>query len=1065
MRDHTIPTSQLRKLGYQASLPDARLVRARRSVIKLHGGRYGLRADFTLDTYPQAEAVENFKSYLSIYDGQGRKHGQAQRSILVMGISGEEKRTVGLICHALLEFTDEFQVYWVCHQKADVERIVSVFRATLRHIVDEQQGRDSSASDKPGDSVESAMRRLRVTSAPDLGLFLLELYQNIFLCLPPAGVSFDTAWPVPPPCPTSFQRHSGLRAAVTELEKSVARQLAESGRPLLVLGDRGLPLVGTEAFYSMTGKYHCVWLELEQSFDVAGFVLRVLSCSVREVGMSSMPPFPLVRHSFDSGDVPEPLGSYLKALSAQAARRIVVFINARNFPGQMKERHQWKPENLVQLIRAIEWLGQKIMVVVLGWPEAFEAWANCERLRLEHGLKMDLPDQVAAKIVNQISSWEVANEWKRFVLGMTLFRHTCYLSALQSWALQKAPRRFAVFEDNDAARFERTLRFLDTMRGWGAVRDDEGQTAFMYPALRSEIRRRILATDYSRAEWAESHQGIADWYVKLYRTSGDVRAALEAILHRVGCVAEALAIDPASEHSDRNRKPSLLSSAANEIAITLDLVCETVLSSPQTSTLIHLIDEAGSNIQQCVNRARLQGEKPELLASLERSRTRLVDLKSDYFDMIGHGPVDASSRRSGTTAHDASADTHKTPPPETPPILPDCGGDAAPAAKALAEAEKAVRDFVQCVHVRQYKEAEAQAGSLLGRYDIDLNDIFGNSVRENARRWVQKHVASGGGVSQRRVQLVLQIVRRYQLLKIYQAGLQRFNERPGGEREATLVQAEKLYIFSTEVMRYVDDVNFLQIENALLRMNTGIVLSWMNRHHEAHRRFSESYGYLNHSSTPLKSMRYATVDLSRTDTFLCQLYKSREASTELGIGLALMEQYGLVYDAIAGVERAMYKVADTTVKTRWYAWLRELELCVCCEVARLAQREKGADSWFARCRGTGALVEWFCCSVKDASYVVGKDTLRLARYVALAREFSGLVGLGANGTVAKLKLIEEFAKRASEGQLEPVLSDPTGRPLDPDVKAYVQRVVSAHPAAGAVSPPLSVVGTRSTVGE
>ena len=93
---------------YKAVLPDARLVRATRSIVKLHGGRYGLRADLSLDTSPEQNDVENFLAYLSAYDGTGRQPAKHQRDLLVMGISGQERRTVNLICRALLEFGPTF---------------------------------------------------------------------------------------------------------------------------------------------------------------------------------------------------------------------------------------------------------------------------------------------------------------------------------------------------------------------------------------------------------------------------------------------------------------------------------------------------------------------------------------------------------------------------------------------------------------------------------------------------------------------------------------------------------------------------------------------------------------------------------------------------------------------------------------------------------------------------------------------------------------------------------------------------------------------------------------------
>ena len=49
-------------------------------------------------------------------------------------------------------------------------------------------------------------------------------------------------------------------------------------------------------------------------------------------------------------------------------------------------------------------------------------------------------------------------------------------------------------------------------------------------------------------------------------------------------------------------------------------------------------------------------------------------------------------------------------------------------------------------------------------------------------------------------------------------------------------------------MRYVDDCDFLQIENAYIRTLNGVLMATLGRYCEAHRRINEASGYLAHSS-------------------------------------------------------------------------------------------------------------------------------------------------------------------------------------------------------------------------
>jgi hypothetical protein len=186
------------------------------------------------------------------------------------------------------------------------------------------------------------------------------------------------------------------------------------------------------------------------------------------------------------------------------------------------------------------------------------------------------------------------------------------------------------------------------------------------------------------------------------------------------------------------------------------------------------------------------------------------------------------------------------------------------------------------------------------RYDI---------CRGSARDWV-KDV----DFDQEKLGTAVRILRRYHALRLLKAELY---ARLGWsvKRQDALIGAEAIYVHATELMRNIDDVHFLQDENAFLRASQGLVLSWMNRHREAHRRYNEAYGYLNQLDTFPMSLRFATIDGRRTETFLACV---RTTARKLDQKTAENEDYvetlrqlrGFLYDAIAAVERANYKSID-----------------------------------------------------------------------------------------------------------------------------------------------------------
>jgi hypothetical protein len=103
----------------KASLPDAGLVLPQRSIVKLHGGRYGLRADFSLDELPSDPDMRNFADYLAGYCLGNAQSSHGRRHILAMGVSLSDARTATMIREAMHSIED-MHIYWVCYRDQDV---------------------------------------------------------------------------------------------------------------------------------------------------------------------------------------------------------------------------------------------------------------------------------------------------------------------------------------------------------------------------------------------------------------------------------------------------------------------------------------------------------------------------------------------------------------------------------------------------------------------------------------------------------------------------------------------------------------------------------------------------------------------------------------------------------------------------------------------------------------------------------------------------------------------------------------------------------------------------------
>jgi hypothetical protein len=221
-----------------ATLPSPELVLAQRSLVKMHGGRFDVRANASVNNSPIESDVANFLGYLAgrkLQPGeQFEKGGLSVEpiAILVSGIGGLETRTITLLHHAWDRFPN-LHIFWlstgtVSHKEADLK-----YRFKPR----------------------GARNRFHFLQHPDHGLLLGELFQACTGTLPTAGMIFPGMWELP--VPPIICKHAAFdrqwKEAKDAIQGGIEAEWVEIQRQPLVItmstGSRGGVTVCSDLFY------------------------------------------------------------------------------------------------------------------------------------------------------------------------------------------------------------------------------------------------------------------------------------------------------------------------------------------------------------------------------------------------------------------------------------------------------------------------------------------------------------------------------------------------------------------------------------------------------------------------------------------------------------------------------------------------------------------------------------------------------------------------------------------------------------------------------------------------
>ena len=882
-----------------AELPDPRLVWGNRALVKLHGGKYGLRANASLieDVPLEHSTSKTFNGYFR----SGSNGDTCDSHLFVMGASCGEKRTVSLIKNALKD-NKEMKVFWVCYTQEDIRQVKETFSAL------------------PPETAFSIIQH------NDLGLFLFHLYQSIYHSLPPAGAEYPAFWRTPP------ASKSGNENEAKKIVNKIESCLTNPAEPRLfsVDGKNGVTTICSQAWSRLAQKHHCVWLELGDFLNPEDAMVGLLVEIAGIVGMERPGPFRNEEDILPSEFQPR-LEEALKRYVEGAHQKFVVFIDGRNglghsagweqpnIPG-VPEPHQpstrWtsrQDNKLWDYLKKVmsptigKWNRHiAFVVLVKSEPEDYEK----PLLKKQAGVD-PMPDcrgngKPTQEIVDSAITWvnehgteaDTPERRERFLYAITLFRHSRHPSAVFSWALIKAVSQLGE-KDNDEARAKLGAKWIKTLLEKEVIRNKPGGFAWMHWNVRTTLRVRLeCESPELKGLRSECHQGIADWYMKLYRSSRDPLAALESLYHRMCCIEFA-----------RN-------STASEVCGNIEHIRETAFFEA-----IATLNMARQRIISCGYFTASSG----IMVQMARAAERLGYPKATEF----YGVLQEALRDYAREAADFE-NAHLCNEGLKASLYVDSRKLSDENSGMLGLNQRTALDVL-------YREALILTG--LRSYDLSeevFREFFaeiglphtgrGSRLWENygvrdmrmmGRHWARLHKGD-----QWLLQICIRSCRRLMFLEMLVAQAEECAKstnpsRPVMSGIVTVSRrsfAESVYVLATEVMRYIEGHEFLNRENAYIRTLYGVLLATRGRFSEAHRRFAEASCYLAHSEKMHDAVAIALLDLRKAETFLRALASTKKANDR--------QRIAMVWDARACLKRAGQVLDEAHRHDVWWNSLR-----------------------------------------------------------------------------------------------------------------------------------------------
>jgi hypothetical protein len=549
-----------------SSLPDSSALSSVRALVKLHGGKYSLRADYSLDSIPNEADKDRFLDYFLSPDGRHRlsdpstRDAEIQSCPLMLG-TVLEPRTQAFIEHAWTRLGSSFRVFWVCYSEDDV--------ASIKKFTADYHRRHKKTSDWHGSTI------LRHTES---GLLLLQLYQTIHRNLPPLLGMFPSVSRLTlPPLPAQSLKASPAQvtALTSQIEERVQAffkpqdDLTRDVRPVVVSSAPtagGVTTICGDVFRRLEQRFACLWFDMNDISSTDNLFEVLLEAARFRLGQEHWTPTYLSEENYAKSinrqsQAHEHLlarrTAEIRRLTTSIYKRWIIFLNARETPGLNVEAARgdrpngWldRPERLLEdgvdpssctesFIELLKVLGDAGCAVVLICRQADDGRSTALFAKLKADkLVPDDADGGAIMVkhpgvkIHHASIVAAVKDW----VGKSLARER-FVHAL---ALMQRPRFLAVIWDPDVMGTEGLpdadgrVQWLDALERRGLIRRKPGGFIWMHSLSRERLRTAFLDNKKWKTASQKSalHHALARWYMKVTDVSVAPAAVFEAVYH------------------------------------------------------------------------------------------------------------------------------------------------------------------------------------------------------------------------------------------------------------------------------------------------------------------------------------------------------------------------------------------------------------------------------------------------------------------------------------------------------------------------------------------------------
>lgn len=572
---------QVFEVPRSTALPNNRLVLAQPSVVKLHGGKFDVRADLSVGSPLDRADFMNAVSYVagrSLFKngdlGSNQKH-PGKAALIFMGCGDEDERTRDFAQY-VARHLDNTKVFWVSLSDKDPSKVsvLGLFPSGSKHLC----------------------------SYPEFGSLLLLLYQCLTGSIPPTGAIFPGPWQlispprIPRKEPDPFEEPR--RRAEEELREQLKARLKlfceqkplprvidviqppirELAKPFhVLLDDRDYSAAGIcvplfhDIIYQRNQKCRMVWIDLHDITMPAGVFTRLVMILARLQGVFD-PLTSLHLESLNEDDAEyarlrQVLRQTLIRHYANTGLALVVFLNGQELPGtygqyQLKReqdgsgnRNRWVTRpmeyqrlwDVIEEINGCEACATQFVVMaperydIPGHMRNFVPPAKVEQIRVQGIATGFNPEQSAERAINWVNERQSeVSERSAFLIAIICMRQSCYPSEIARILSElSSGTEFGKSEEHQMfQRITGSAGWLERLNQLRVFRFRDGGFIWM--------NSRVVALLQKTELWKQSGELrlsiralLGRWYGRLLFSCLDPLAAIEGIFQNIQGVVEA----------------------------------------------------------------------------------------------------------------------------------------------------------------------------------------------------------------------------------------------------------------------------------------------------------------------------------------------------------------------------------------------------------------------------------------------------------------------------------------------------------------------------------------------